>query len=181
MSKKGQELPLSTIIIIILVVIALVVVVAFFLGGTTKMTDTIKRVFFGTTQGYDLNLALQICRDRCDQASNLPVEVRRDSAFCKGYQYVDKDGNGESDYYTDGSKKTTVKYYCPSLGNYPEGTLETDIGKVLGTACDLGTDEKGAEVRCKLPSGLLGSGAVTRSASEDEAKKTSLSIKNLPN
>jgi len=150
MSKKGQEgLPLSTIIVAILVVIVLVVLVAFFLGGSTALTDAIKRVFFGTTAGYDLALAIQTCESRCDIAQGMPAFSRADGAYCKTSIAVDKDPvDGEADFYRDEStnKKTTVKYYCPPSGRYTSFT-EADTVKSLGMDCDLGMD-KGVEIKC---------------------------------
>lgn len=152
MNKKGQELPVTTIILIILVVVVLVVIVAFFLGGTSTLTGTIKRIFFGTTAGYDLTLATQTCTDRCEQAKNLPSDLRGKSAYCKSALNVDfKPVDGEADFYRDKrdqNKKKPIRYYCPPDTAY-QTTLppNTDEGyDLLGITCDLGEG-----VRCENP------------------------------
>lgn len=141
MNKKGQDLPVTTIIVIILVVVVLVVVIAFFLGGTSTLTTQVKRIFFGTTAGYDMTLAIQTCADRCEQAKNLPAAVRGRSAYCLSSLAVDKEPiDGEADYFTPpGGKKTTVKYYCPSSDVIPGFTTD-DLNKLLDVSCDLGGD-----------------------------------------
>ena len=45
MSKKGQGLPLTTIIIAVLVVVVLIVIVAFFLSGSSSLIGTIRNIF----------------------------------------------------------------------------------------------------------------------------------------
>ena len=142
MNKKGQDLPVTTIIVIILVVVVLVVLIAFFLGGTSSLTTQVKRIFFGTTAGYDLTLATQTCADRCEQAKNLPSAVRSRSAYCISSLAVDMNPlDGEADYDTSGGKKTTIKYYCPPASNYASPTIIGDaIHKSLEVPCDLGTE-----------------------------------------
>lgn len=121
-NKKGQGLPLTTIIIAILVVVVLIVLVAFFLGGSSAITDTIKRVFYGTTAGYDLNLAIQTCQTRCDQLKDLPVDLRKNHAFCQSSLGVDKmPVDGEADFVRVSGKKKSVKYYCPHADKYEGG------------------------------------------------------------
>ncbi len=139
MNKKGQDLPVTTIIVIILVVVVLVVVIAFFLGGTSSLTTQVKRIFFGTTAGYDLTLATQTCADRCEQAKNLPIGVRPRSAYCISSLAVDMNPlDGEADSYIDsGGKKKTKNYYCPSSDMAPG--FSTDSSKeLLNVPCDLG-------------------------------------------
>ena len=155
MGKKGQGLPLTTIIIAILVVVVLIVIVAFFLGGTASITDTIKRVFFGTTAGYDLNLAIQTCQSRCEAAKELPATARTGHAYCQSGLAVDRNPiDGEADYVEIEKKKRTVKYYCPPVDDYRSLPLggaysgpasKSNIG-FLDIGCDLGTDFK-----CELP------------------------------
>ncbi len=145
MNKKGQELPVTTIIVIILVVVVLVVIVAFFLGGTSSLTTQVKRIFFGTTAGYDLTLATQTCADRCEQAKNLPTANRGKSAFCTSPLAVDMNPlDGEADYYTEGGKKITVKYYCPDSEVYIGPFPADDKRKLLSVPCDLGSEKCGA-------------------------------------
>jgi len=120
MNKKGQGLPLTTIIIAILVVVVLIVIIAFFIGGSTQLTDSIKRVFFGTTAGYDFNLALETCQSRCDLAKDMPItNAQENSAYCQTPLQVDKSPiDGEADYAMDGKTKKTIKYFCPPKDRY---------------------------------------------------------------
>ena len=109
-AKRGQGLPLTTIIIAILVVVVLVVLVAFFLGGTTSITRGIKSLFFGTTAGTDLTIAIETCRNRCDQAQTLPNDdLKKNSAYCKTPFHIDFDKDGEVDVDEKGEP---VEYYC---------------------------------------------------------------------
>lgn len=108
MNKRGQGLPLETIIVIILVVIVLIVIAVFFLGGTSSLSKSIRSIFFGTTAGTDEQLAIQNCEQRCEQANNLPKTARATSAFCSFPFNIDKDKDGEAD--KDGDN--FVKYYC---------------------------------------------------------------------
>ncbi len=108
--KRGQGLPLTTIIIAILVVVVLVVLVAFFLGGTTSITRGIKSLFFGTTAGTDLTIAVETCRNRCDQAQTLPSDtLKRNSAYCKTPFHMDYDKDGEVDVGDNGEP---IEFYC---------------------------------------------------------------------
>src|SRR3989344_750301 len=100
MNKRGQELSLNTLIVIILLVIALVVIAVFFLGGTSSLSRSIRSIFYGTTAGTDLNLALQTCEQRCEAAKNLPsdpADLRKESAYCKVPFNIDRNNNGKID------------------------------------------------------------------------------------
>ena len=121
MNKKGQGLPLTTIIVAILVVVVLVVIVAFFLGGTTGLTNTIKRVFFGTTAGTDLSLAVEACRNHCDRAASLPKSLQGSSAYCTTKFRIDKDGSGEADSVGEGDSRQFIDWYCWNVGQGPGG------------------------------------------------------------
>ena len=127
MQKKGQGLPLTTIVIAILVVVVLVVIVAFFLGGTTGLTNTIKRVFFGTTAGTDQTLAVETCRQYCDQAETLPDSLHATSPYCKQTFRLDTDRDGEADYETKDGKKTFKEWNC----------YNTNSDSSLGVPCNI--------------------------------------------
>ena len=108
MNKRGQELSLNTLIVIILLVIALVVIAVFFLGGTSSLSRSIRSIFYGTTAGTDLNLALQTCEQRCEAAKNLPatpVELRKNSAYCKVFFDIDRNNDGKIDETASGGLK----------------------------------------------------------------------------
>ena len=128
MRKRGQGLPLNTIILAIIVVLVLVVVVAFFLGGFKGLTKTVKDVFFGTTAGTDKILAIQICQQRCDQAQVLPEKPekeRENSAFCKApFKIDDNPRDGDADIH----EGKFVEWYC-------FGGSDQDDKKYLGVVC----------------------------------------------
>ena len=124
MSKKGQGLPLTTIIIAVLVVVVLIVIVAFFLSGSSSLIGTIRNIFIKTYAGTDEALARQICTQRCDQAANWDRNAQLKSAFCTDAFNIDQNRDGEADYTTtaDG-KKEYHKWYCNKLsaGQYNIG------------------------------------------------------------
>src|SRR3989344_4508231 len=98
MSKKGQGLPLTTIIIAVLVVVVLIVIVAFFLSGSSSLIGTIRNIFIKTYAGTDEALARQICEQRCSAAQDWSVEAQKSSAFCTDAFNIDGDRNGEADF-----------------------------------------------------------------------------------
>lgn len=118
MNKKGQNLPLSTIIIAVLVVVVLIVIVAFFLSGSSSLIGTIRNIFIKTYAGTDDALARQICQQRCDSAANWDAKAQQASAFCTDPFNIDNNKNGEADYTTtaDG-KKEYDKYWCNKIGD----------------------------------------------------------------
>jgi len=95
MNKKGAELPLNTLIVIILVVIVLIVVAIFFLGGTSSLSRTIRGIFFGTTAGTDLNLAIEQCNTHCGLAQSLPGVAQINSGYCKQVYDIDLNQDGK--------------------------------------------------------------------------------------
>ena len=109
MNKRGQGLPMNTVIVAILVIVVLVVVVVFFLGGFAGLSSKVKAIFYGTTAGTDLTLAVQTCESRCEQAMLLPKSTLGASAFCNAPFYLDTDNDGEAQKDADGK---FVNYYC---------------------------------------------------------------------
>jgi len=108
--KRGQGLPLNTVIVAILVVLVLVVIVAFFLGGTGGITQTVQRIFFGVTAGTDIDVASRTCEQYCQQAKGSSVNVI-DSAFCKKTFAIDWDFDGEADFCA-GNPEKRAKFHC---------------------------------------------------------------------
>jgi hypothetical protein len=106
-NKKGESLPLNTVVVAVLVIIVLVVVVIFFLGGMGGMTSKIKSMFFGTLAGTDRAIAVQTCQTRCEQAMFLPDP--KSSAYCTSPFYIDDNNDGEADKTTDGNY---IKWSC---------------------------------------------------------------------
>ena len=112
MNKRGQALPLNTLIIIILVVIVLIVVAVFFLGGTSKLSQSIRTIFYGTTAGTDVVLAREICEQRCESAKGGTT-----LAYCKLVQDIDRDGNGELEEGLTGNNKEIGVTCLQLMGN----------------------------------------------------------------
>tara|TARA_Y100000310_G_C20663847_1_gene806345 strand:+ start:411 stop:938 length:528 start_codon:yes stop_codon:yes gene_type:complete len=109
--KKGQGLPLNTVIVAILVVLVLVVVVAFFLGGFGNLANTVRSVFFGTTAGTDMSLAIENCRQYCFTSQTWENRLKASSPYCKSYFKLDKGGDGEADFCGDEENKY-ARFYC---------------------------------------------------------------------
>lgn len=136
-SKKGQGLPLNTIIIAILVIVVLVVVIVFFLGGFAGLSQKVKIIFFGATAGVDKTLAVQNCQTWCDQAKILPVSLRKTSAYCDQYQFVDMNNDGEVEKEGDVTKKFFCSEGVPGISKSP-GKPTGDLG--VGCKDDDGKD-----------------------------------------
>lgn len=135
MDKRGQALPMNTVIITILVVLVLIVIAVFFLSGTEGITKTIKDVFFGTTAGTDRVFAVQTCKQRCDQLQLLPEPAK--SAYCTSSFGIDENNDGEADFVPNSKPKQYYKYYC----------WGEDLGerKSLNVPCTVG-EKSGAEI-----------------------------------
>ncbi len=95
MNKRGVDLALNTLVIIILVVIVLIVVAVFFLGGTSSLSRSIRNIFYGTTVGTDLALALEQCDNHCSILQGMPPTTRKASGYCRATYDIDQDGNGK--------------------------------------------------------------------------------------
>ena len=127
MNKKGQSLPLNTVVIAVLVILVLVVVIIFFLGGMGGLTSKIKTMFFGSMVGTDRVIAVQTCNTRCDQAKLLPNPKL--SAYCTRSFNIDDDGDGEADKEND----KYLSWFCyPGTENV--GSLG-DLKKYLNVPC----------------------------------------------
>lgn len=111
--KRGQGLPLNTVILLILVILVLVVVAAFFLGGTASITEKIRALFFGSTAGTDRVFAVGNCKEFCNRLQLLPKSAFMGSPYCKEFERIDSDNDGTADYISDvNNKKQYVRYYC---------------------------------------------------------------------
>lgn len=132
MNKRGQGLPMNTVIMAILVIVVLVIVVVFFLGGFSGLSTKVKAIFFGTTAGTDITLAVQTCETRCEQAQLLPVSLQKNSAFCNVPFNLDINGDGEAEFYIKDKKKILSQYYCSGdkLGLSCEGVICTKQDKI---------------------------------------------------
>ena len=130
--KRGQALPLNTIILIILVVLVLIVVAAFFLGGTATLMDIIREILYGSIAGTDRVLAVSNCGSRCSQLRLLPDSALKGSAYCQEFERIDEDNNGEAEYEeTSDGKKKYVKYFC-----WNKDTRNTDnLIETLDVSC----------------------------------------------
>lgn len=95
MNKKGAELPMNALIVIILVVIVLIVISILFLGGTSGLSKSIRSIFYGTTSGTDINLAVVQCDNHCSNAQALPAATRSISGYCRTTYDIDLTGDGK--------------------------------------------------------------------------------------
>jgi len=99
--KKGQGLPLNTVIIAILVLVVLVVIIAFFVGGTSTIVTKISGIFGGATAGEDISLARNFCENYCEQALEMDVNRQQSSAFCTKFFKLDSsDADDKADKFT---------------------------------------------------------------------------------
>ena len=110
MNKKGQGLPMNTVVIAIIVIVVLILVVTFFFGGFSNLTERIKGVLYGGTAGMSETLALQSCERYCDNLKlrSDPQDAAVNSNYCNPMD-VDLDGSGIVD---DNEKQVT----CIELG-----------------------------------------------------------------
>lgn len=140
-SKRGQGLPLTTIIIAILVIVVLIVLVTFFFSGSTTITRSIRSIFYGTTAGTDMTLAVENCRFYCDQAKSLEADQVKSSAYCTKYFAIDQDNSGEADYNDDQKKDTYLRFFCADIAtdsSFRKVTLgqeSVDVGRSLNVPC----------------------------------------------
>ncbi len=138
MNKKAQGLPLTTIIIAILVVVVLIVIVAFFLGSSSGLVKSIKGIFFKTTAGTDMTIAVESCKQYCEQAKGLSASLRGSSAYCTQTFNIDRDNNGEADRVGDKPDGKLIKWQCNLI-------TEIEDTKSLNVPC---ADENGKDITC---------------------------------
>ena len=126
MDKRGQSLPLNTVIIAIIVLVVLVIVIAILVGGTLGVTQRIKEIFGGSVAATDISLARQFCQEYCDS--------EKYDAFCKKTFYLDENVDGSAEKNSDGNY---IKYYC---GPIHKTTLDTNINDgFIGISCPAAT------------------------------------------
>lgn len=138
--KKAQGIPMETVIIAILVLVVLVVIIAFFVGGTGSLTQKMKQIFTGKTAGTERPLAVDFCKQYCDQLSqetDMTPEAAKGTLYCKKYFYLDSEGRGDSDRGTAGNyqkDKPYVKFYCYP-GAESSSSSDTEPKGSLGVGC----------------------------------------------
>lgn len=99
MNKKGQGLPMNTVVIAIIVIVVLILVVTFFFGGFSNLSERIKEVLGTGTSGMSETLALQSCERYCDNLKiktfddESELRVAADRNFCFPRE-VDLNGDG---------------------------------------------------------------------------------------
>lgn len=118
MNKKGQGLPMNTVIMTILVIVVLILVLTFLFGGFTGLSNKIRLIFYGSLAGTSKTLAIQNCNQYCSQLqlrsglidvddkgiSKLNMEKIKDTPFCKLIP-IDEDEDGNAD------KLANCKYF----------------------------------------------------------------------
>ncbi|MFA4887706.1 MAG: hypothetical protein WC595_05820 [Candidatus Nanoarchaeia archaeon] len=92
MNKKGQGLPLNTVIIAIIVIVVLVVILIFFVGGVGQVTSKIRQILTGGISGQSLQVARNDCTSLCETAKSLPDSLQRTSGYCTKAFIVDNGG-----------------------------------------------------------------------------------------
>src|SRR3989338_7143131 len=113
--KRGQGLPMSTIVIAIIVLVVLVLLILFFTGGTGKIGEKIAAVFQGSTGGDDMASSIQFCKGYCEKAKLLTSdEEKSNSPFCQKSFLIDTDGDGEAQFVQASNPKKYYKYFCTS-------------------------------------------------------------------
>jgi len=112
-SKRGAELPMNVIVIAVIALIVLILVAGFFMGGTRVLFERMGGIF---KSGYDeRSFVLQTCETRCNVATELPRASWVGSSYCKGFFYMDDDGDGKvdlDDIPEKAEKGVKKKYYC---------------------------------------------------------------------
>ena len=82
MNKKGQGLPLNTVILGVIGVVVLLLVVLIFFGGAKWIKETILGMGGERLKGTDITLAQQQCDLFCDYAKELSGIALKASAYC---------------------------------------------------------------------------------------------------
>ena len=139
-SKKGQGLPLNTVIIAILVLVVLVVIIAFFVGGTSTIATKISGIFGGATAGEDISLARNFCENYCEQALEMDVDRQPSSAYCTKFFKLDSnDADDKSDKFTAQDNEDFVgeykHYYCDGQRHQIDAlAADSDL---IGVSCNV--------------------------------------------
>jgi len=98
MSKRGQGLPLNTIILLKLALLVLVFIVLFATGAFGTLFGQTKSVA-GATE-TDIVAAQTKCSQWCLQSQNSKTEEEwTNSKFCKDTQLLDTNGDGTAENY----------------------------------------------------------------------------------
>lgn len=96
MDKKGQGMPLNTIVIAIVVLIVLIVIVVFFTGGFNTILQSVKGIQPATQT--DAVAAQTKCSQLCIQAQSITNPDKwKDTGYCRQVNSKDWDGNGKLD------------------------------------------------------------------------------------
>lgn len=96
MNKRGQGLPMNTIIIAIIVIVVLIAIVIFFLGGFRNIVDAINGIWGGQVRGDDQALTITSCEKWCRQAQDFKTdEQKRNSKYCTERFNIDFNSNNK--------------------------------------------------------------------------------------
>lgn len=121
MNKKGQGLPLNTLVMAIIVIIVLVIIVIFFLGGFSAIKDRFTSIFSKAPGGEDYDLVVNSCMQYCEQAKLLASDIsKKNSAYCSKTFRIDKNGNGKIDI-EEGEREDNFKCFDDYIGVSCEG------------------------------------------------------------
>ncbi len=146
MNKKGQGLPLNTVILGIIVIVVLIIILIFFVGGTAQVTSKIKDIFTGRISAQSAELAVNDCKQLCESAKALPENLRPSSGYCTKTFIVDL--NKQPTKVKCGSdSRATIEN--PSDEEKSRGVAAA--GNNLGQNCDL-TNGAGTPISCNAGS-----------------------------
>lgn len=107
MDKKGQGLPLNTIVIAIIVLIVLILVIVFFLGGFNVIIQSVKGLEPATET--DAVAAQTKCSQLCIQAQSITnPDNWKKTGYCKQVNTKDWDGSGK----LEGTSQTNPLNSC---------------------------------------------------------------------
>lgn len=95
MNKRGQGLPMNTIIMAIIVIVVLIAIIVFFMGGFKNVVTAISGIWGAKTSGVDQSFALQECDNLCSQAQSMNENIRVKSLYCKKTFNIDMNGDGD--------------------------------------------------------------------------------------
>jgi len=138
-NKRGQGMPMNTVIIGILVLIVLIVIIAFFTGGAGTVIDKVKSIFGMATKAQDYTMAVKSCEEYCTQAKDLQASTNPNtvvgSAYCTSWFKLDvivpKDGNLDKD-----QKGEPIHYYCGSVHSLQDSATTSTLNiPCAGVVC----------------------------------------------
>lgn len=95
MNKRGQGLPMNTIIIAIIVIVVLIAIVIFFLGGFRNIASSISSIWSQQVSSTPEALARETCQSYCTATKSMASDTeKKGSNFCRQKFNIDKNNDG---------------------------------------------------------------------------------------